>query len=403
MSSRERVLQSLQHKDPTDRPPIEIGSTDASGISIKPYIGIKQKLGIDTPSVMYNVKQGLAQMEPVVRDILGGDLMPVRLKKGSMGIDISQLKPWQTPDGSKCFVGDNFNPIRMPDGSYELRADNRVVARLPEGGYYFESNYPYPLRNANTQKEIRDALPIIAPAKEIVDELVCEANRLRNESDKALILGGDGCLFDRGRQLWTFERYMMMFYDSPKLLEYALDRIVEQCFIYYDAILPAISKYIDIIWFADDLGTQTGLCAAPDIYRKFIFPRHKRIIEHIKYKCECAVMLHSDGAFYELIPDIIDAGFDILNPLQYNAPGMEPVRIKKNFGKDLCFLGGGCETQHILPYGSPEQVCEEARRMLDILLCGGGYIFAAVHNILADVPAENVLALFNTARKWPYT
>lgn len=400
MTSRERVLKTLRHRLPINRVAIDIGGTEASGIAVRPYNGIKKLLGIDSPTRMYNVKQGLAEVEIEVLDVLGGDMMPLKPQRGAYGLNQTQFKPWHTAQGDDCMVPIDFNPTRLQDGGYVLERDGQIMARMPNNGYYFDTEYNYPLRNVETINDIERLLAIDNIPVEEIMALEQKAKCLYHETDKAITYRGGGSIFDQGRILWGYDKFLMLFYDAPGQIECAFERLTDSYIAHYEDLLPTIGQFINIVWFADDLGTQQGLPISPNLYRRYVTPYYRRIIECIKKHSDCYVMLHSDGGFREIIGDLIDVGFDILNPLQYNVPGMNAAEIKREFGDDLCFLGGGCDTQYILPYGSPVDIRNEAEKMLNILTPGGGYIFSQVHNILADVPAENVLALYETAAKF---
>ena len=165
--------------------------------------------------------------------------------------------------------------------------------------------------------------------------------------------------------------------------------------------MKAVGKYINIIDFCDDLGTQSSLLMSPEMYREIIKPLHARMFGYVRKNYpDVKVFFHTCGAVYELIPDLIEAGIQILNPIQFTASGMDPVKLKKEFGKQLVLWGGGIDTQHTLHVGSIEEVKKMSKEMLDIFSPGGGYVFSQVHNIESCVPAENVLAAFGTAKNY---
>jgi uroporphyrinogen decarboxylase len=179
-----------------------------------------------------------------------------------------------------------------------------------------------------------------------------------------------------------------------------LDKIVELKIIYWEHILDVAKEFVDIIQEADDLGGQNRLLISPDKYRRLVKPRHQEIFDFIHSHSNAKVFFHSCGAIREIIPDLIEIGVDILNPVQVSAPGMDSAELKQEFGKDLVFWGGGIDTQSILPYGTPQQVREEVKRRLNDFMPGGGYIFAPTHNIQADVPPENIVAMWETLKEF---
>jgi uroporphyrinogen decarboxylase len=162
--------------------------------------------------------------------------------------------------------------------------------------------------------------------------------------------------------------------------------------------LANVGEYIDIIVFGDDLGMQSGPQISPDMYREYFKPRHQAMWQRAKKLADVKVMLHCCGGVYELLPDLIDAGLDAINPVQISCRGMDAAVLKREFGKDLCFWGGGCDTQHILPEGNRNEIQEHVRKQVEILRPGGGFVFQQVHNILANVPAENIVAMFDALK-----
>jgi uroporphyrinogen decarboxylase len=176
-------------------------------------------------------------------------------------------------------------------------------------------------------------------------------------------------------------------------MEQITDIYIESCNNYLDEL----GQYLDVFTFWDDVCGQDGWLINPLLYRKMIKPKQRRLLEAIKKKTDAKVFYHSCGATAGLIPDLIDLGFDILNPVQVSARGMDTRRLKQEFGKDIVFWGGGVDTQHVLPFGTPNEVEEEVKRRIDDLAPGGGFVFAAVHNIQALVPPENIVAAYDTA------
>jgi uroporphyrinogen decarboxylase len=164
-----------------------------------------------------------------------------------------------------------------------------------------------------------------------------------------------------------------------------------------EGFLGAVGEYIDVVLFGDDLGMQTGPLISPAMYREFFKPRHRQLWSRAKELAEVKVMLHSCGGIRELLPDLIEAGLDAVNPVQTSCAGMDPAELKREFGADLVLWGGGCDTQEVLPYGAPEEVRRHVRERVRLLNPGGGFVFQQVHNILANVPVENVVAMLEAA------
>ena len=174
-----------------------------------------------------------------------------------------------------------------------------------------------------------------------------------------------------------------------------LDRLTEIHLEALEKFLAAVGPYVDIILFGDDLGMQTGPQVSPSMYREFFLPRHRLLWETAKKLADVKVMLHSCGSVAAYIPAFIEAGLDILQPVQTSARNMDAARLKREFGRELCLWGGGCDTQTVLPRLAPDQVAGDVRERMGILSPGGGYVFQQVHNIMANVPPQNIVAMFD--------
>jgi uroporphyrinogen decarboxylase len=202
--------------------------------------------------------------------------------------------------------------------------------------------------------------------------------------------------------LHGLEATLVDFMLAPKEMEELLDRILEFQMRLWERTLEVVGENVDICLHSEDLGAQNGPIMSPELYRKFLKPRQTKLFSHIKKsaKNDVKVLLHSCGSIRKLIPDLIETGIDALNPIQVNATGMDTKELKKEYGKDLCFWGGGVDTQEILPHGSPKEVRDEVKRRIDDLAPGGGFVFAAVHNIQPDVPPENLWAMWEASQEY---
>ncbi|HSB65208.1 MAG TPA: uroporphyrinogen decarboxylase family protein, partial [Anaerolineales bacterium] len=212
------------------------------------------------------------------------------------------------------------------------------------------------------------------------------------------VIGGG--IFEQPARVMGLESFLMALIAEPafadRLMETITDIYIESCNRYLDQL----GKYIHVFTFWDDLAGQNGWIINPALYRKMIKPKQRRLVEAIKKKTDAKLFFHSCGATRGLIPDLIEIGFDILNPVQVSAKGMDTRELKAEFGKDIVFWGGGVDTQHVLPFGKPQEVVDEVQRRIDDLAPGGGFVFAAIHNIQADVPPENIVAAFDTALQY---
>lgn len=394
MNPRERVLTTLRHEEP-DRAPIDLGAMLSTGIMGIAYNKLKAYLGIKGGRTrMYDLYQQLAQPEEKILRIIGGDVLPVF---------ISEPKRWKRsilPDGSPCEVPEDFNPETLPDGSKVIRDDHgRIIAKMPKGGYYFDGVY-HPLEDAKTIDDL-DKYDFYSPIDdETIMDLRRRARNLYENTEYALMLNGAGSIYESAQGLRGWSNFMIDLVRDPEFAGALLDRIVDANIRRLEKILPAVNSYVQIVQVGDDLGTQNGPQVSPELYREVIKPRHARFFRYIKEHIDAYLFIHTCGAVYEFIPDLIEMGVDILNPVQVSAHGMDTRRLKEEFGEEITFWGGGCDTQRILPFGTPIDVREEVRCRIRDLAPGGGFVFTQVHNIQAGVPPENIIAMYETVKRY---
>ncbi|MHC4752691.1 MAG: uroporphyrinogen decarboxylase family protein, partial [Planctomycetota bacterium] len=237
---------------------------------------------------------------------------------------------------------------------------------------------------------------IASPPGPIDSETLSEgAKQLRKKTDRAIIGLFGGNLFEIGQFLYRNDRFMMMLAGEPQHAHCFLDKLVEIHLANLERFLGAVGGHIDIILFGDDLGMQTGPMISPQMYCEFFKPRHKLLWNRAKELADVKVMLHCCGGIRELIPHLIESGLDAINPVQINCSGMNATELKAEFGSELTFWGGGCDTRDVLPNGTPQQVTEHVKQQVKIFNPAGGFVFQQVHNILANVPPENIVAMFD--------
>jgi len=403
MNSRERVLTALKHEEP-DRVPIDLGGTPGStGIHALAYIKLKKKLGIEGGKTrIYDPWQQLAKPEPEVLRRIGADVYSITVPP----------KKWvksSLPDGSPCEVPDNWKPVRLPDGSLAQIFRGKVIAKMPKGGLYFDPVYA-PLAKA-TIKDLRDfdwpapfsfyRIPNVKEVDSYVEGLAEEARYWYENSDFALLGTFGGSIFEAAYGLRGFTNFIRDLKFNRRFAEALLDKLLETNLEYAKAYLKAVGNYVQVIMVGgEDMGTQHGPVISPETYRELIKPRHQELWSFLKKRSGAYIFVHCCGSICELIPDLIDAGADILNPVQISARGMDSKKLKEKFGEDVTFWGGGCDTQRILPYGRREDVEREVKRRISDFAPGGGFIFAQVHNIQPDVPAENMIEMYRVARTY---
>ena len=356
MESRDRTLAAINHRQP-DRPPLYV--------SITPQVAQKlcEKFG-------YPFEEPIDAMESA--RISHMELLTM------MGVDIVAIAPTAPPDALT---------VTLPDG----RIINEWGMVMRDAGLYTEFA-EYPLANASSMQDILH-YPFPDPAApgrfDIAERM------MTSYSGKYGVIGDvETMFFEMSWYLTGMEKFLMDLMIEPEYLSYLMDTIMNYII---EAGKKLISMGVDILWCGDDFGTQQGMIMDPETWRRIIKPRIKYMFEEFrKVRSDIKIAWHSCGSILPIIPDFIEIGLDILNPIQPLAHGMEPVYLKKTYGKDLVFFGG-IDVQHLLPFGTPQMISDEVRRRIEILGKDGGFIVAPAHNIQPDTPVENILAFFKAA------
>jgi uroporphyrinogen decarboxylase len=407
MNSRDRVLAALNHVE-TDRVPIDLSGYRSSGISAIAYPKLRAFLGLEPkPIRVWDIQQQLAIVDD---DILNRfDVDTVELGRG-FALNDADWMDWTLPDGSPCQVPVWTSPERVDHGWVLRSRTGRIIGRMPDGALYFETAYfPWADEDEPDHERLEEAMAecmwnIPTPPGPLVegpdgDRLLVEGARHLRESTERAILGVFGCnLLEWGQFLYRNDNFLALLAAEPYRAHDLLERLTELHMRALEKYLKLVGQYIDVIVFNDDLGMQTGPQISPRMYREFFKPRHARLWQRAKELSDVKVKLHSCGDIRLLLPDLIEAGLDAVNPVQISCKGMDAAGLKRDFGKDITFWGGGCDTQWLLSHGTREAVAEHVKQQVEILRPGGGFVFQQVHNILADVPPENIVAMLDTAR-----
>jgi uroporphyrinogen decarboxylase len=402
MDSRERVLTALDHREP-DRVPVDLSGHRSSGIAAIAYARLRRFLGLkETPIRVYDPVQQLAIVDEDVLELFGVDTIELGR---AFALDDDAWVDWTLPNGTPCQMP-AWAPPERGEGEWVIRSKSgRVIARMPDGALYFEQAY-YPFADPDGPQTISEAMDEsmwtaiagppgpLAECAEGLKSLAAGAKRLRAKTDRAIIGLFGGNLLEMGQFLYRNDNFFILLASEPKKAHKFLDQVVDIHLVKLERFLGAVGKHLDIINFGDDLGMQTGPQLSPKMYREFFKPRHKLMWNRAKELADVKVMLHCCGGIRELMPDLIDGGLDAVNPVQVSCRGMLARELKAEFGKDLVFWGGGCDTQSILPCDMPEGVKKHVQEQVKILSPGGGFVFQQVHNILANVPPENIVAMF---------
>ncbi len=382
MNSYERVKLALAHKEP-DQIPFDLGATVLTGMNISTYKKLRSYIGLpEKEAKIVDEMQQLAYIDEDMIDYLGVD---VRC------IDPSPvLSPLQTAP--------------QVQGEYWQQTDEWGIGwKMPrQGGHYYDM-VKHPLAEVEDMAELKN-YPWPNPVAEGRFATMKErADRFVFEKQQAYVLGRF-CAGIWEMALWTngFEKFFCDMMVNESYAHGLMEFITEQKMAYWEKALATVGSNVLVVSEADDLATQISLLVSPELYKKVVHPYHKKLFSFIRSKAQSPVHIfyHSCGAISELIPLLIDEGVDVLNPVQVSAKGMDSQHLKREFGKDITFWGGGIDTQSVLPRGNPAEIREEVKRRIDHLATGGGFIFTPVHNVQSDVPPENYLAMWQAFKEY---
>jgi uroporphyrinogen decarboxylase len=405
MTSRERVLAALNHQEP-DRVPIDLSGHRSSGIAAMAYARLRDYLGL--PKKPIRVYDPVQQLAIVDEDVLQRFQVDAIELGRAFAHEDKYWAEWTLPDGTPCLMPVWAKPERQ-NGDWVLRSavTGIPIARMPEGVWYFEqANFPFLEHEdlGRLEAEFAECMwsgiasppgPIVAGAGGAA-ALAEGARKLRQQSDRAIIGLFGGNLLELGQWFYRNDNFFMLLAGEPERAHRFLDKLMEIHLRNLDGFLTAVASHIDVILFGDDLGMQSGPQMSPAMYREYFQPRERAMWQIVKQRApHLKIMLHCCGGVRELLPGLIDAGLEAINPVQVTCRGMEPAGLKRDFGNRLTFWGGGCDTRDVLIKGTPAQVSEHVRKQVEILRPGGGFIFQQVHNILADVPPANVVAMYD--------
>ncbi|MCX5655270.1 MAG: methyltransferase [Planctomycetota bacterium] len=416
MNSRERLQATLNHRQP-DRVCVDFGSTAVTGMHVAAVSRLRRAV-LGQPD--YRVKviepyQMLGEIDEPLREALGIDVVGLTPRTTLFGFENAGWKPFTLFDGTPVLVPENFNVTAEPDGGLLMYPEGDLVAppsgRMPAGGYFFDSIIRQPPIDED-KLDPADNLEEFAPfgPREIA-YYEREAGHLARRPDLGAILTMPGTAFGDIALVpapWMKHpkgiRDVAEWYMSTAIRRDYVRKVFEkQCEIALgniDRLAAILGDCVQAVFLTGtDFGTQRGLFISLAAYRDLFKPFHVAVNKRIHEKTRWKTFIHSCGAVVDLIPDLIEAGFDILNPVQTAAAGMDPKRLKKEFGDRLVFWGGGTDTQHTMAFGTPDEVYREIRERIHIFGEGGGFVFDSVHNIQATTPTENLLAMFKAIRE----
>jgi hypothetical protein len=414
-TSRARLQAALDHQHP-DAVPVDFGSTAVTGMHVSAVTRLRERLlgASDFRVKVIEPYQMLGEVDDELRDALGIDTLGVIPRKTIFGTQATGWKPFTLFDGTECLVSGDFNVTPAPDGGWLMypEGDTGVPpsGHMPQGGYFFDSIVRQePLDDATLKPE--DNLQEFGPLSEADLAYYRQKKEwLQTHPDLGCILTVPGAAFGDIALVpapWLKHpkgvRDIAEWYISTKTRRNFVYSVFErQCAIALENINTLIDLFGNLVQAAfitgTDFGTQRGPFISVAAYRDLFKPFHRQVNDLIHRRSKWKPFIHSCGSVYQLIPDFIEAGFEILNPVQCSAAEMDARGLKREFGKDLVFWGGGVDTQKTMAFGTPDQVYQEARERIDIFNQDGGFVFNAVHNLQGNTPVENLEALFRALK-----
>jgi len=417
-TSRERIRQTLNHQVP-DRVPLDLGGSVVTGMHVSTVYRLRQALHLDPPGTPVKViepYQMLGEIQLDLVEALGVDVVPLASTQTFFGFRNEDWKPWTTFDGTPVWVPGAFNTDPEPNGDILMYPEGDKSAppsgRMPRNGWYFDTivrQPPIDEEHLNVEDNLEEFGPI---SDADVQYFKAEAERLYQQTDKAILANFGGTSFGDialvpvpwvkyPRGIRDIEEWYI---STVKRRDYVYRIFERQCEIALanlERLYAAVGDKVSVIFVSGtDFGTQQGPFISVKTYRELYAPFHRQVNAWVHTHTPWKTFIHSCGSVVPLIEEFIEAGFDILNPVQTSAAGMDPAELKRRFGDRLVFWGGGVDTQRTLPFGTPDEVRRQVRERIAIFGAGGGFVFNTVHNVQANVPVENLLAMYETVREY---
>ncbi len=418
MNSRDRVQTALNHEVP-DRVPLDLGSGPTTGMHVSSVYKLRQALQLDPPGTPVKVVepyQMLGEIQPDLMTALGVDVIGLGSPNTMFGYPLADWKPWTFFDGTPVMVPGDFNTEPEANGDILMYPQGDRSAppsgRMPAGGFYFDAIVHQQHFNEDHLDPLDNTEEFQLISEAELEYYEQEAERLFTGTDKAILgnFGGTGFgdialvpaiqLKDprgiRGLEEWYMSTVLRR--------DYVWAVFEKQCEIGLEnlkRIHERIGEKISVVYVSGaDFGAQNGPFISPKAYRDLYQPFHKIINTWVHENTGWKTFIHSCGSVFKLIPDFLDAGFDVLNPVQTSATGMDPQTLADEFGGRATFWGGGVDTQHTLPFGTPDEIRAQVRERMRIFGQGGGFVFNPIHNVQAGVPVENLVALYEAVAEY---
>ncbi len=381
LTSRQRILKAINHQEP-DRVPIDLGGFQ-TGIHRVAYQDLIGHLGLAEEIEILDPVQQLAKPSEEV------------------------LKRFHVDTRYICAHGpDSFKggiELNERDGRkwHDLKDEFGVVWSMPDDQMLYMDPSHHPLANATLEDIKSYPFPDGSDPTRFTGVRE-QALKMREDTDYAICTGISGVVYEYCWYMRGLERWFMDTIENPDFCEALLDQTLKFWMDFHTGFMKAVGDIVDVVMIGDDLAGQHGPLFSADFYKRTVKPRHKKLVQHIKSKTDAKIWYHTCGNCVSLIPELSDNGVDILNPVQVSAADMDPQDLKDRFGKDMVFWGGGCDSQHILPFATSEEVKADAKKYIEIFKQGGGYVFNNVHNIQSGVPSENIVALMDAGYEYGF-
>ena len=413
MDSRERVQKALSHENP-DYVPLDLGASAVTGMHASSVYLLRQALSLDSPGTPVKVVepyQMLGEIAPDLIEALGVDVVGLGGSRTMFGFENRDWKPWTLFDGTPVLVPEAFNTEPEPNGDVLMYPEGDRSAppsgRMPKGGYYFDTivrQEPIDEASLNVEDNLEEFGPV---SDDELNHFAREADRLYTKTDKAILANFGGMAFGdialvpapwlkNTTGIRDVAEWYMATAAQPDHVYQIFDRQCQIALENLPKFYEAVGDRVAVVFITGtDFGRQDGLFISPQAYRKLYQPFHRRVNDWIHENTPWKTFIHTCGSVVDLLPDVVEAGFDVLNPVQCSAAGMDPQTLKSRFGPSLTFWGGGVDTQKTLPFGTPQEV----RQRIAIFNQSGGFIFNTVHNVQANTPAENLAALYEAVKE----
>jgi hypothetical protein len=416
MNSKERFDFTINHKQP-DRVVVDFGATSVTGMHVLAVEKLRNFYSLEyKPVRVVDPYQMLGEVDNELAELIGIDTVGAKGKNNSFGFyNHEPLKEFCTNWGQTVLVPEGFRTITEEKGDVLIYPEGDTSAqpsgRMPKNGYYFDAiirQLPFEEDELNPHDNLEEYGLVSASDLDYWKTTTQKARA----TGKAVVAGlggtalGDiahvpGIKLKTPKGIRDITEWYISIAMRPDYIKVIFDRQTEIALENFSNLYKVIGDNIDVVYICGtDFGTQDSTFCSPEQFDDLWLPFYRKINNWVHQHTNWKTFKHSCGAVEPFISRFIEAGFDIINPVQVNAKGMDPVHLKRKYGRDIVFWGGGIDTQQTLPYASPEKVREEVLRLCDIFSVGGGFVFSTVHNIQANVPVENIVAMIDAVKEF---